>query len=238
MKGGDIRKNRTTSGASQREDEATLRIRELERERDEALFKAEAALKETDRFKHLEQIRNSKSEPQQQAGTFQETSGGQPRRSNNCYNCGEPNHFARNCLRPKRNNSRRAEGAGDSDETRSLKVGGMTTKKRVDGYATYLTARIGRRVLDCLLDTGSEITVFPASLVNSQQVRSTSHVLTAANGTAIPLSGEVTLKIKIGGFVSTIVGLVSDHIAETMIGIDWLTANRAVWSFGESRIQF
>ena len=59
----------------------------------------------------------------------------------------------------------------------------------------------------------------------------------AANGTAIPLLGEVTLRIRVGDFTTSIAGLVTEHVSEVMIGIDWMTANRAIWDFGMSRLR-
>jgi len=73
--------------------------------------------------------------------------------------------------------------------------------------------------------------------VNSECVNHTAHTWTAANGTLIPLLGEITLLTKVGGFETTVKALVSEHIAEAMLGIDWLTANRTVWEFGQSHIQ-
>jgi hypothetical protein len=113
----------------------------------------------------------------------------------------------------------------------------MTKNRRAGGNSTYLKATIGRRTMDCLLDTGSETTVIPASMVNLQHVRETTHVLTAANGTAIPLLGEVTLRMQVGEFVTSIVGLVTEHVSEVMIGIDWMAANHVIWELGQSRIR-
>jgi transposase InsO family protein len=92
-------------------------------------------------------------------------------------------------------------------------------------------------MVDCLLDTGSETTIIPAALVNPKDVRQTTHILTAANGTSIPLLGEVTLQMQIGGLATSIHGLVSKHIAEVMIGIDWMTENHVLWELGQSRIR-
>jgi len=60
--------------------------------------------------------------------------------------------------------------------------------------------------------------------------------LKAANGTVIPILGEVTMPIKIGRFKTSVNGLVSEHVAEVMLGIDWLTANGVVWEFDKARI--
>ena len=59
----------------------------------------------------------------------------------------------------------------------------------------------------------------------------TSQTLKAANGTVIPVLGEASVKLKIGLFETSIHGLVSEHIIEVMLGIDWLTSNRIVWEF-------
>jgi len=54
---------------------------------------------------------------------------------------------------------------------------------------------------------------------------------------SIPLLGEVTLPIRFGNFESSFTGLVSEHISEVMLGIDWLTENQIVWEFGQSLIR-
>jgi hypothetical protein len=67
--------------------------------------------------------------------------------------------------------------------------------------------------------------------VPPELIASTSQTLTAANGTPIPTLGEATVSFSIGAYTTTITGLVSDHIVEVMLGIEWLTTNKAVWDF-------
>jgi len=72
--------------------------------------------------------------------------------------------------------------------------------------------------------------VEPANITRSSQT------LKAANGTIIPILGEVTMPMKIGRFETSVNGLVSEHVAEVMLGIDWLTTNSVVWEFDKARI--
>ena len=37
--------------------------------------------------------------------------------------------------------------------------------------ATYIRAKVGKRVCDCLLETGSDVTVIPASLVKRKMLK-------------------------------------------------------------------
>jgi len=57
---------------------------------------------------------------------------------------------------------------------------------------------VGVKECDCLLDTGSETSLLPASLVEAAYIIRSSQTLKAANGTVIPILGEVTMSIKIG----------------------------------------
>jgi len=88
-----------------------------------------------------------------------------------------------------------------------------------------------------LLDTSSEATIVPAHLVNKIDITSTTHSLRAANGTSIPLLGEITLPMQIGEINMSITALVSEHIAEVMLGIDWLTMNKIIWNFHQSNVK-
>jgi len=42
--------------------------------------------------------------------------------------------------------------------------------------------------------------------------------------------------MQIGDYKTTIRGLVSEHVSEVMIGIDWKTANKVMWDFASKQI--
>ena len=46
--------------------------------------------------------------------------------------------------------------------------------------------------------------------------------------------GKATVPLDIGDFTSTVAGLVSDHIAEVMLGVDWLKDSNASWDFRQA----
>ena len=64
----------------------------------------------------------------------------------------------------------------------------------------------------------------------------TSRVLKAANGSEIPILGEINLPIEIGSYSTNVVGLVSQHVPEPMLSIDFLTRNKVIWNFDKGMI--
>ena len=96
---------------------------------------------------------------------------------------------------------------------------GAETEKRA---ASFLKLFIKKRAHMCLLDSGCDITVLPANLVAKDEIRPTEQRIQAANGTEIPVLGTTTLHAKIGHTLLLIEGLVSTHIFEPTLGIDWL----------------
>ena len=102
--------------------------------------------------------------------------------------------------------------------------------------ATYLKARVDGREQDCLLDTGSEVSLLPSTLVPRSQIRPTDYTLRAANGTRIDVLGRAKVPITTEMYSSTIDGLVTNHVTEVMLGADWLSDNSAQWNFANSSI--
>ena len=80
------------------------------------------------------------------------------------------------------------------------------------------------------------MTVLPASLVEPRRIRPTTQRINAANGTDIPVLGTGSVTARIGGEVIEIQGLVSEHVQEPMISLEWLTEIGATWFFAESMI--
>jgi len=93
-------------------------------------------------------------------------------------------------------------------------------------------------VYACLLNTGSQVCLIPEHIVDPANIRETKRTLKAANGTNIPILGEVTVPVSTGQFVTEVTGLVSKHVTEPMLGIDFLVENGAVWDFSISLIRF
>jgi len=63
------------------------------------------------------------------------------------------------------------------------------------GSVTYLKARVDGREHDCLLDTGSEVSLLPASVVPKSQIQQTDYIVRAANGTRIEVLGCAVVPI-------------------------------------------
>ena len=109
-------------------------------------------------------------------------------------------------------------------------------EQEYEACRVYLPMKIAKKDYGALLDTGCEITVIPAKLVRRRQLQQTSRTLIAANGTQIPVIGWTTIKATVGNSVVTISGLVSEHVIEIMLGIDWLKENEAQWDFVKGEV--
>jgi len=94
--------------------------------------------------------------------------------------------------------------------------------------AVYLDLCVNGWSRECLLDTGSDVALIPAKYVENADVNGTNHALTAANGTEIAVSGEVFLPFTLGKYEGVIKGLVTEHVAEIILGIGWLLEHCAV----------
>ena len=95
---------------------------------------------------------------------------------------------------------------------------------------------VDNRPVQCLIDSGSEASIFPSKYVRQESIQRTNNSLRAANGSNIPVLGEAVVPIRVGGFRSDIKAISSDHIPEPMIGYDWLRDVGAVLDFGGNRL--
>ncbi|ESN92264.1 hypothetical protein HELRODRAFT_181601 [Helobdella robusta] len=100
----------------------------------------------------------------------------------------------------------------------------------------YLPITInGKRRLG-LLDSGSSVSIVPTSMVDVTKIRPTKKRLKAVNNTEIPVKGEMKLQIKVDDYSKSALVLVSDHVSEIVLGLDWLRNNHISWKFGEGKI--
>ena len=89
----------------------------------------------------------------------------------------------------------------------------------------YLPLTIGRRKCLALIDTGSETTLVPHSVVKKVQLSPSDQHLQAANGSEIVIKGEACLRVRIGGLTVQMECVVVEKVTEILIGMDWLTKN-------------
>jgi len=192
----------------------------------------DALQKEVERLRHLEQLRSVPQVSDRGDRAVSNTSPSTlPQRR--CFNCDDPGHFVRNCPISRRQTSEELQRG--NEDLRSYQVNRASNSSYIN-FDFCLRMTTENKVYDCLLDTGSEVCILPEAMVDPWHIKETRHTLRAANGAAISTLGEATLPMSIGSFDSSVTGLVSDHVSEIMLGINWLVAKEAVRDFKSSII--
>jgi len=86
----------------------------------------------------------------------------------------------------------------------------------------------------CVLDSGADVSLFPANCVPTKQsIAPSTNRLYAANETEILVKGQVitTVFIQRHQFCSTF--LVTDDV---ILGCDWLSVHKAIWDFNNNAV--
>lgn len=152
----------------------------------------------------------------------------QERRPGRCYECNQFGHYARECRR------RQEDPQGVTDGTPAEP--GRVRYVEGNSYA-YLPVTVHGRSTAALLDSGSEMSLAPASLVRPRDVKGSAQLLRAANGTEIRVLGETQLRCRAGDLTFIVPCLVTEQLSELIFGLEWLDSQQATWRFGERTIQ-
>ena len=167
-----------------------------------------------------------------------------------CFGCGSYGHVRKDCVSDPRpsplmetkggqiyNGQNYANPGGtprgnDQTVVKCQEVGADGLRKN----KSYLEIEIGGNKHMCLLDSGSDVTIVPMSIVHGRRLTRTTQKLFAAGGHKLPLSGTTTITMKIGDQTLETEVLVSKHIDEVMLGLDWLVTHNVQWQFGAGTV--
>ena len=160
-----------------------------------------------------------------------------------CFNCSQTGHISRNCREPRKPDRRSPDrrGAGVRTDQRSRKSSNTNSEVRESSSPVpslrreaYLDVRFRGKTVCALLDSGAERCVVGRQLVSSDKWFETEERLNTADGTPIPLLGELDISFEVSGEPARARVVVSEVITELILGIDWLQHNRCVWDFGNN----
>ena len=240
----------------QSEPNSEVQIAQLKREIDDMKRTCDQVGKDRDRYRLLvEQRRADEIETIRHAPSLPPPSNQTDRRNSQwkdrgCFNCGRAGHFRRNCpdqqserdhMPPSSAANNRVavdtvERTSEASAENCAKTIKEVTSRKTD-VPTYLKAQIGDRNVCCLIDTGSEVCLFPTSLASDFNIEPDGQRLYAANGTVISIAGRVSVPLRVGTESFIVRGLVSDHAFEVILGVNFLI-EQCFMGFFARRIKF
>ena len=146
---------------------------------------------------------------------------GRRARRGRCYECGQEGHYARD---------HRKQSSAASSNARIL----TSCQSNTD---VYLWARLNGRRVAMLLDTGCERNICARRMLPDAVLEPAEQQLFAANGTAIPLLGQVSTVINVGAAEWPVTFVVTEAVREVILGMPFLTQNGCQWDFGRSEVK-
>ena len=158
-----------------------------------------------------------------------------------CLYCKRPGHWKKDC--PELNAARQAAtNTGEKEEQKfqsnmvKLRSAGVHTPTPWKGSQVYIEMECMGKLRPFLLDSGCDMSLIPAHYVRGANLRPTTRTAYAANASKIDLLGEIQVDLSIRNLVMPTTAIVSENVAEGLIGYDWLRDNDVYWSFGSGRI--
>jgi len=142
------------------------------------------------------------------------------RSNDTCFKCKRTGHWSRECDQP--------DGGGD--------VYLNVVVARSKPAEVYAKASLRGKPLVCLLDSGCDRSIIGHKYVSEMTIRSTKLKLRAANGTDVPILGEVDIDFMIEGHPVRANVAVSDVVEELILGSDWLSETGCTWDFGSGKL--
>jgi hypothetical protein len=156
------------------------------------------------------------------------------RPDNSCRKCKQIGHWAREC--PLNRNSippNREECQPIIQPTLQTNLIGTGSSAN----EVYLHAELNGQRINCLLDTGCDMSVIGSRLLPNCLLEPTKHRLLAANHTNIPVVGETTIILYVDGKKLSVRVVVSEIMDDLVLGIDWLRQYRCRRDFGKNLVE-
>lgn len=146
-------------------------------------------------------------------------------RQQGCFLCGSLDHWKKDCMLNSKHNS------GGHAVTNTSPAHANWIKNRYANGDVYLQMQLGNQRVDCLIDTGCEITMIPYRFVNMQYLLPCDQKVFAANGSEIRIQGTARVNFSLNGLPTSADALISEDIELPMLGSDWLHSHNCYWDF-------
>jgi len=131
-----------------------------------------------------------------------------------CKRCGEVGHWVKDCTQPKPPAKEQAQANTVSCQ--------LVSPTRI-----YVTAYVGRKPVQCLLDSGCERSVISRNLVPNARLTRSKYNLRVADKARLSILGDTKLHFVVDGSEFEANVSVSPATDSFLLGSDWLEANEA-----------
>ena len=153
-----------------------------------------------------------------------------------CYNCQRQGHVARNCPgRMEDDDDNPPTGVAASQPSARSSAAGVSDL--MSDYETYIEIDVNGVKIPVLLDTGCDRVLVPRRVVPDADLSPTTVELYAANGSRIDVLGIMRLRFTINHRVMYVDALVSNDIAETIFGFQFLRKYDCKWHFTKNLLE-